>query len=120
MDAYTYRYLYRRRFNIPRVPVERTDELTNYEFEYEWLLEKAFYDIQEDIKNKREIRTSDGSFARNLSTDEDEYQRIIEMIENGEEVDLEIPDEPNEGNPISVLPKEEDQVPVDLNRLFGR
>lgn len=121
-DAGTYRYLYRKKYNIPRISFDRTDELTDYDFEYEWLLEKAFDDIREEAINKRNINVSDGTFTRGYSLDEDDYKHVLDLAENDEYIDFEIPEDAKEGKRYSVAMNddagEEDRVPVDLEKIF--
>lgn len=110
------------------MPVDRTDDLTEYEFEYEYLLEEAYNEWIADSINKQKVNLSDGSIDRTFSMDPDEYEYIRELAEQGEYVDFEIPKDAPMGKRASEkvlgLDQEEEapqgeQVPVDLNEIFG-
>ncbi|UOF90771.1 hypothetical protein LSG31_00365 [Fodinisporobacter ferrooxydans] len=107
--------------------MDKTDELTNYEYEYEWLLEHAYNQILADTRNKQKVSLEDGKLERQFSMDEDEYNHIVELVENDEFIDFEIPKNAPMGKKLSEatldIEKEsvnsDDLVPVDMNEVFG-
>lgn len=108
------------------MPVERTDELTEYEYEYEFLQDEAFKQMIKDAMNKAAIQVDENNkgFTREFSMDPDEYNHIAELAEQGEFIDFEIPKDAPMGKKASEavlgIEKEEDQLePVDLDELFN-
>lgn len=124
LDAKSYRYWYREKYKIPRLSADRTDELTDYEFEYEFLQEIAYRQHMEDLTNKTQINTTDDSFNRTFSMDEDEYNHIAELAQNDEFIDFEIPKDAPMGKKysesiIGEVNSSDDFIPVDLSQEFG-
>jgi chitinase len=122
MDAGTYYYWYRRKFNIPRVSADRTYELTDYEFEYEFLLEQAFNKTIQEITNSQPINSDDGTFKREFAMDEETYRHILELAENDEYIDFEIPEDApsaRRNGEQNTNVENHDADPVDLKELFG-
>lgn len=128
LDARSYRYWYREKYKISRVSVDRTDELTDYEFEYEFLQEIAYKQHMDDMINQRhiDIDSQNNSFERGFSMDEDEYNHIADLAESGEEIDFEIPKDAPTGKKFSEVvngraseQEPSDFIPVDLDQEFG-
>lgn len=114
--------MYRHKFNIPRVSADRTFELTDYEFEYEFLLEQAFNRAVQEIVNSQPINSDDGKFERKFSMDEETYQHFLELAETDEYIDFEIPTDHPSGRRIGGQVNRVENLevePVDLEELFG-
>jgi hypothetical protein len=108
------------------VSADHTDELTDYEFEYEFLQEVAHKRILADFVNNSPISMSDNGFDRQLSMDQDVYDHILEIAEAGEYFDFNIPKDADMGKSISGsnqyinnISDSEDFVPVDMAQEFG-
>jgi hypothetical protein len=107
------------------------DEMTEYEFEYEFLLDQARKELIQEAMNKAPIQIdpTNQSFSRSFSMDQDEYEHILELAEKGEYIDFEIPKDAPTGKRISesVLGMEKKSINidesdfevVDLSQEFG-
>jgi hypothetical protein len=87
-------------YNIPRVAVDRTDELTDYEFDYELLLRTEFYAYVKSLNEDGSIdivtKGNKAGFGKEMVTDRAFYANVQKMLEAGEKVDLgTIPDDSN-------------------------
>lgn len=101
------------------------NEMTDYEFEYEFLQDAAYRQMLNELSNNSKIDTNSNTFDKNFSMDEAEYQHIIDLSEKGEYIDFEIPEDAPMGKRYSetlreTSDSEEDFVPVDLDQEFGR
>lgn len=103
--------------------MDRTDELTDYEFEYEFHQEVAYKKMLDEFINSTPINVSDGGFEKQFSMDDDAYNAILEMSLTGEYVDFNIPKDADMGKVYSssnrAVNKSDDLEPVDMTDLFG-
>lgn len=88
-------YAYRLQYNIPRGPIEKFEDLTEYELEYELILRHEHSQFIKDLYSNDDIDISKGSFERDMRTDPRLYAEMKRKIEAGETVDIQLPDDSN-------------------------
>lgn len=100
--------------------------MTEYEFEYEYLLEQARRELILDEMNKQsiEVNEQNRSFQRAFRMDEAELDHIKDLNNDGEFIDFEIPKDAPLGKKYSEIilgtaDESDDQIPVDLAQEFG-
>lgn len=130
IDAHSARYFYRVQYNIPRVPVERTDELTEYEFDYELLLRNEYYEYLKDLRAEDKVSLDGDGFEKEIRTDPELYESIVKRAEAGEFIDFKLPDDSNlpklsqrmGGHQDDSVQSQQpdDFVPVKPEEIFGR
>ncbi|WP_156157860.1 hypothetical protein [Gordoniibacillus kamchatkensis] len=104
--------------------MEQTNNLTEYEFEYEFLLSEAHQNWLEEARNMQPLQQDDGKFSRAFSMDKDEYEHIVSLAQQNEFIDFEIPRNAPEGRRMSesalgISPSEADFEPVNLEEEFS-
>ena len=82
-------------YNIPRLPVERTEDLTEYEFEYELILRHEYYEYLKDLRSSDSIDMAKGGVDREIRADPEVYEALKKKIEAGEPLDFKLPDATN-------------------------
>jgi hypothetical protein len=112
---------------MPRVSADRMDELTDYEFEYEFLQDAAFKAMLKEFANDTKLDVNSGGFNREFSMDETEYEHIVDISLTDAFLDFEIPEDASEGRRLSDIligsegaKEDPDEFePVDLSQEFG-
>jgi hypothetical protein len=82
-------------FNIPRVPVEQTEDLTEYEFEYELILRQEYYEYLKELRQNDPVDMSQGSVNREMRTDPEVYDALKKKIDAGDHLNFTLPDTSN-------------------------
>lgn len=99
------------------------DEMTSYEFEYEFLQDSSYKHMLAEFSNNTKIDPNNNTFDKNFTMDEAEYQHILELAENGEYIDFEIPEDAPSGKRYSEtlrdVDSEDEFIPVDMDQEFG-
>lgn len=126
-DCRTARYSYRMQYNIPRVSIERTEDLTEYEFEYELLLRNEYQEFLKDLRAGDPIDISQGSLDKEIRTDPDIYESLKKKAETGEFIDFKLPDDSHLPRLSTMRRSKEEQQklpddfePVKPEEIFGR
>lgn len=110
------------------MPVEQTDDLTEYEYEYEMILQSEFHRYVASIREPDSINPQEGVSESEVTMDPELYDSIRERAEKGEFIDFVLPDDSDapklsdrnrphsETNDGSFEPIDPEAV---FNKLFG-
>lgn len=124
-DCQTARFAYRVMYSIPRVPIDQTENLTEYEFEYELILKHEYELFLEDLRSGNPIDLSNGNFGRSMRTDPEIYDYYKKKIEDGKPLDIKLPDTSNvprlsQMKGEKIEPQKSDLVQVNPEDVFGK
>lgn len=142
-DCQTARYAYRQLYNMPRISIDRIDEMTEYEFDYELLLKSEYLNFLEHMNDndtadtEYDIANLRGGVSKSMQTDPDLYDEIKRRIEAGEPIEfgplpedgikwseklagvkISVPVDPSEISE-AVTAEDADFESVDLTSIFG-
>ena len=108
------------KYNIPRVSIDRTDELTEYEYDYDMLCHYEF-NARLEYADQFDPFEAGTTTDKGMRTDPLLYQELKQQLEEGGDLDYLLPEDYGSGPTLSSIlhEKELGEEPVDPDEVFG-
>lgn len=107
------------------MPIGETDDLTEYEYEYEMLLQSEFHRYIQSIREPDNIDPNDGVSESEITMDPELYDSIRDRAERGEFIDFVLPDDSDaprlsDRNKTKPESADDDFETVNPDDVFGK
>lgn len=107
------------------MPIGETDDLTEYEYEYEMLLQSESHRYIRSLQEPEHIDPNSGTSESEITMDPELYDSIRERAERGEFIDFQLPDDSDaprlsDRNKPKAAESNEEYEPVNPANVFGK